>query len=169
MPITPVRRFGASLTLLTLLTALNGCGGSADPGSIAGKQDGGNSGKSSAKACELLTAEEIGAATSTTAEVGTSSSGDGQACKWVVHGPEDAEGGVSSVSIDVLDEDAYPGSAPGAAVPVSGVGDSALWAAGLYTLYVHAGSSAFSVQVVLLKIDQQAAAKELAGKVVARL
>ncbi len=168
MPITPVRRFGASLTLLTLLTALNGCGGSADPGSIAGKQDGGNSGKSSAKACELLTAEEIGAATNTTADAGKSSSGD-QACKWVVHGPEDADGGVSSVSIDVLDEAAYPGSAPGAAVPVSGVGDSALWAAGLFSLYVHAGTHAFSVQVVLLKIDQQAAAKELAGKVVARL
>ncbi|MGI8536913.1 MAG: hypothetical protein ACR2K2_10530 [Mycobacteriales bacterium] len=84
MPITPVRRFGVSLTLLTLLTALSGCGGSADPGSIAAKQDGGNSGKSSAKACALLTPEEIGAATKTTADAGKPDSDDSKSCKWVV-------------------------------------------------------------------------------------
>lgn len=119
-----------------------------------------------AKPCDLLTVEEIKTATGLMAEAGKSEGEDSIGCTWVI---DSADAGKSTVSVDLFEPSLYPGLAPGAAEPVSGVGDAALWASGLWTLYVHAGQRAFSVQVVLLSVKQQPIAQALARNVLAHL
>jgi hypothetical protein len=164
------------LTTAVLLVALAGCSSTkVDHGSApsAGSSSGdgvtapatiGNA--PGATPCDLLTVEEIKTATGLMAGAGKSQDDDSSGCTWVL---DSTEAGKSTVSVDVFEPSLYPGLAPGAAVPVSGVGDEALWASGLWTLYVHAGQRAFSVQVALLSVKQQPIAQALALNVLAHL
>jgi hypothetical protein len=115
--------------------------------------------------CDLLTVDEIKTATGLTAQPGKPQFDDNTSCKWEL----DSQSVGSTVSVDLVETALYPGLAPGTAVKVSGVGDEALWADGLFVLYVKAGQRVFSVQVALLYVKQQPIAQALALDVLAHL
>lgn len=176
----PHHRWYAAPVTAGICLALAACGGSSDqtasPVKTGGQATAGpgqsddTSGKQgNTKPCDLLTVDELKAATGFTAQAGTAAVSDVEGesgCEWVV---EDGNPGKATVSVDVLPAGLYPGLAPSAAVKVSGVGDEALWASGLWTLYVHTAQQDFSVQVATLKVKQQPTAQALALKVLARL
>ena len=172
----PRHRWYTAPVAVGVCLAMAGCGGSSEttvstvppsgqatavaeqPASTSGQQG-------DTKPCDLLTIDELKAATSFEVRAGKAAEDD-SGCVWVV---ESGDAGTSTVSVDLYEAGLYPGLAPSAAVKVSGVGNEALWASGLWTLYVHTGRQDFSVQVVLLKAKQQPIAQELALKVLGRI
>ena len=166
-------------TLAALLTLLSACGGgsssSKTPTAAAtGSQPAGATQPPSAatgatqgktKPCDLLTLDELQSATGKTVAAGKPKGG--AECQWAV-GPTD-EG--NTVDVELFTADFYKGLAPSASVKVPGIGDEALWASGLETLYVKTGTRAFAVQVVLTADDTtlQTIAKSFALKVLERM
>jgi hypothetical protein len=118
-----------------------------------------------AKPCDLLTIDEIQSATGMTVAAGELV--DAAECLWAV-GPAD-EG--RTIDVELFTADFYQGLAPSTSVKVSGIGDEAVWAAGLQTLYVKIGARAFAVQAALTGDDasRQAIAQGFARKVLERI
>ncbi len=170
MPGSPHHRSYAAFVGVAMCLVLVACGGSSGGKEPAGKTGGeatsnATEQQANTKPCDLLTVDELKAATGFPAQPGKADETN-QGCKWVIM---DGGAGEATVTVDLLDADLYPGLAPSTAVKVTGVGDEALWASGLWTLYVHTTQQDFDVQVVLLNTKQQPIAQALALKVLARL